>query len=121
MRSLLWALYQVATGAALLLAGPVLLARRGGHYLPTLPGRLGGGAREAEGGPRRAPGAPGPLWIHAVSVGEVAVAVTLARALPGEVPLLVTTITPTGQARARAAFGGSGKAGTPESAPSVGG
>jgi 3-deoxy-D-manno-octulosonic-acid transferase len=101
MSSLLWGLYQLAAGAALLAAGPFLLARRGSHYLPTLSGRLG---RHAGGTP--GPPAKGALWIHAVSVGEVGVAATLARALPGEVPLLVTTVTPTGQARAWAAFAG---------------
>lgn len=101
MRSVLWGLYQLATGAALLAAGPFLLARRGGHYLPTLPGRLG---RPAPGS--RPDGPSGALWIHAVSVGEVGVAATLARALPPELPLLVTTVTPTGQERARAAFAG---------------
>jgi 3-deoxy-D-manno-octulosonic-acid transferase len=96
MRNVLRGFYQLAAGAALLLAGPFLLARRGGHYLPTLAGRLG----------RTLPEAPSrhPLWIHAVSVGEVAVAATLARALPSAVPLLVTTVTPTGQERARALF-----------------
>jgi 3-deoxy-D-manno-octulosonic-acid transferase len=98
VRSILWGLYQLATGAALLVAGPFLLARRGGHYLPTLPGRLGRAT-----GPASTPGA---LWLHAVSVGEVGVAATLARALPPDVPLLVTTVTPTGQERARAAFSG---------------
>ncbi len=96
MRSLLWALYQLAAGAVLLAAGPFLLARRGGHYLPTLSGRLGKAAGAAR--------VTGGLWLHAVSVGEVGVAATLARALPPRVPLLVTTITPTGQARARALF-----------------
>jgi 3-deoxy-D-manno-octulosonic-acid transferase len=95
MRNVLRGLYQLAAGAALLVAGPFLLARRGSHYLPTLAGRLG----------RNPPGAPaGPLWIHAVSVGEAGVAATLARALPSAVPLLVTTVTPTGQDRARALF-----------------
>jgi 3-deoxy-D-manno-octulosonic-acid transferase len=96
MRTVLWGLYQVATGAALALAGPFLLLRRGKHYLPTLPGRLG-----------RSPGGAvgrGALWIHAVSVGEVGVAATLVRGLPPEIPLLVTTVTPTGQARAQALF-----------------
>ena len=96
MRSLLRALYQIATGAALLTAGPVLLARRGKHYLPTLRGRLGrfeGGAADRS-----------PLWIHAVSVGEVGVAATLVKALPPDLPLVVTTVTPTGQARARTLF-----------------
>lgn len=96
MRSLLWLLYQLTIGAVLLFAGPFLLLRRGRHYLPTLSGRLG---RE------QAPAATrGALWLHAVSVGEVGVAATLARALPPEIPLLVTTVTPTGQARARALF-----------------
>jgi 3-deoxy-D-manno-octulosonic-acid transferase len=98
MRSVFWGFYQLATGIALLAAGPFLLARRGSHYLPTLPGRLGKAA-----GPAPAPGA---LWLHAVSVGEVGVAATLARALPPEIPLLITTVTPTGQERARAAFAG---------------
>jgi 3-deoxy-D-manno-octulosonic-acid transferase len=96
MRSLFWGLYQLATGAALLTAGPVLLARRGAHYLPTLSGRLG----RAAGDPR----GHGGLWLHAVSVGEAGVAATLARALPPDLPLLVSTVTPTGQARARALF-----------------
>lgn len=96
MQSVFRALYQVATGAALLTAGPFLLARRGSHYLPTLSGRLG----RAEGAAR----VTGGLWLHAVSVGEVGVAATLARALPPEIPLLITTVTPTGQARARALF-----------------
>jgi 3-deoxy-D-manno-octulosonic-acid transferase len=98
MSSILWVLYQLLAGVALLAAGPFLLARRGGHYLPTLAGRLG----RAEG---TAP-AKGALWIHAVSVGEVGVAAALARALPPEVPLLVTTVTPTGQDQARKTFAG---------------
>ncbi len=44
------------------------------------------------------------MWLHAVSVGEVGVAATLARALPSGTPLVVTTITPTGQALAKRAF-----------------
>ncbi len=93
-----WWLYRAAVGAALLLAGPFLLLRRGAHYLPTLRGRLGwaGGERARRAG----------LWIHAVSVGEVGVAATLARELPADQPALVTTVTPTGQARARAVFRG---------------
>jgi 3-deoxy-D-manno-octulosonic-acid transferase len=102
MRSVLWGLYQLATGAALVAAGPFLLARRGSHYLPTLPGRLGRTDPREEGTAGEA--VQGALWIHAVSVGEVGVAATLARALPAGTPLLVTTVTPTGQARARALF-----------------
>lgn len=91
----MWKLYQTAMASALLLAAPYLLARRGRHYLTTFPGRLGrfeGACQE------------GAVWLHAVSVGEVGVARTLARALPESLPLLVTTVTPTGQSQARAAF-----------------
>lgn len=97
MRVLLRGLYQLAAGAALVVAGPFLLARRGSHYLPTLSGRLGSATSPA-------PKTGGFLWIHAVSVGEVAVAATLAKALPAGLPLLVTTVTPTGQERAKALF-----------------
>jgi 3-deoxy-D-manno-octulosonic-acid transferase len=100
MGSLLWLVYEAGLGLALLIAGPFLLARRGRHYLPTLAGRLGG-AGESDSGVTA-----GGLWLHAVSVGEVGVAATLVRALPPELPLLVTTVTPTGQALARRAFAG---------------
>ncbi len=92
----MWILYQLAMAAALVVAGPWLLLRRGGHHLETLGGRLGG---------YRGPVPAAPLWIHAVSVGEVGVAATLARALPAATALLVTTVTPTGQARARQGLG----------------
>ena len=52
--------------------------------------------------------APGGVWIHAVSVGEVNAAVPLVNALRlqhPDRPLLVTTITPTGSARVRALWG----------------
>jgi 3-deoxy-D-manno-octulosonic-acid transferase len=103
MGSLLWLIYEAGLGLALLIAGPFLLARRARHYLPTLAGRLGGAgsAGELDPGPMA-----GGLWLHAVSVGEVGVAATLVRALPPELPLLVTTVTPTGQALARRAFAG---------------
>lgn len=106
----MWLLYQVALALVLAIAAPFLLLRRGRHYLATLPGRLGRGPGEmppgGDGGSE--PGAPDglPLWLHAVSVGEAGVAATVARALPAELPLLVTTITPTGQERARTAFAG---------------
>jgi 3-deoxy-D-manno-octulosonic-acid transferase len=93
----MWGLYQLLFLLALGVAGPVLLVRRGSHYLATLAGRFGA---------HRGAGARGALWIHAVSVGEVGVATTLARALPGALPLVVTTITPTGQERAHAELGG---------------
>ena len=48
------------------------------------------------------------IWVHAVSVGEVVAAVPLIRALQADypdIPLLVTTVTPTGAARVKATFG----------------
>lgn len=51
--------------------------------------------------------AGGALWVHAVSVGEVQTAAALVRALRTEypdLPLVLTTVTPTGAARARALF-----------------
>src|SRR6476469_9329961 len=103
MRSVFWGFYQLATAVALVAAGPFLLAHRESHYLPTLGGRLGRAPSPGAASP-----APGALWLHAVSMGEVGVAATLARALPPEVQLLITTVTPTGQERARAVFTGSG-------------
>lgn len=51
---------------------------------------------------------PQGVWLHAVSVGEVQACAPLVSALsrrhPG-LPLTVTTLTPTGSARARALFG----------------
>lgn len=51
---------------------------------------------------------PGPcIWVHAVSVGEVNLAATLIRELRGLRPdarFVITTITDTGQARARELF-----------------
>lgn len=96
----MWWLYQALFALTLVAAGPILLARRGRHYRATLTGRLGGFDGPPEPAGRRG------LWLHAVSVGETQVAATLARALPATLPMVVTTITPTGQARARTAFSG---------------
>lgn len=49
-----------------------------------------------------------PLWLHAVSVGEVNAAAPLVdrlRALRPDLPLVITTITPTGSERVRALWG----------------
>jgi 3-deoxy-D-manno-octulosonic-acid transferase len=96
----MWIAYQVCYALLLLVAAPFLLAFRGRHYLPTLAPRLGR---------QRVPPGGHALWLHAVSVGEVGVAATLAAALAPLLPpdgrLLITTTTPTGQERARAAAG----------------
>jgi 3-deoxy-D-manno-octulosonic-acid transferase len=49
-----------------------------------------------------------PIWVHAVSVGEIQAAAVLVRALRQRYPqhpLLITTATPTGAQRAAALFG----------------
>ena len=49
-----------------------------------------------------------PVWVHAVSVGEVQAAAALIHALQARDPglaVVVTTVTPTGAQRARALFG----------------
>lgn len=58
-------------------------------------------------GPRVAP-ARGSLWLHAVSVGEVQASAPLVFALHArdpDTPIVLTTVTPTGRARAKALFG----------------
>lgn len=94
-----WWPYRAAVATTLTATAPFLLTRKGSHYLETLHGRLGGIDPGQEAAVR-----PGGLWLHAVSVGEVAVAATLARVLPAREPSVVTTITPTGQRRARSSF-----------------
>jgi 3-deoxy-D-manno-octulosonic-acid transferase len=52
--------------------------------------------------------ANGSIWLHAVSLGEVSAAAPLVRALKTRYPqhpMVLTTATPTGRARARALFG----------------
>jgi 3-deoxy-D-manno-octulosonic-acid transferase len=52
--------------------------------------------------------APGGVWVHGVSVGEAQAAAALVRELRvrhPHLPLLLTTFTPTGRDRARAALG----------------
>ena len=53
--------------------------------------------------------AGGSIWLHAVSLGEVTAAVPLIRGIQARhahIPLVVTTATPAGRARALALFGG---------------
>ena len=54
------------------------------------------------------PSLSNPIWLHAVSVGEILAAAPLVRALLDRYPersLVVTTTTPTGSERVRALFG----------------
>jgi 3-deoxy-D-manno-octulosonic-acid transferase len=71
---------------------------RDARYRRNFGQRFGGGETLAE----------PSIWVHAVSVGEVQAAAVLVRTLydryPG-VPLVVTTLTPTGDERARALLG----------------
>lgn len=56
----------------------------------------------------RLPALEGSLWVHAVSVGEVQAAAPLIKALRArhpDRPVVVTTTTPTGSERVKAAFG----------------
>jgi 3-deoxy-D-manno-octulosonic-acid transferase len=73
-------------------------ARREPEYLRHWRERLGFGA----------PPAPGALWVHAASAGEVQAAAPVIAALQVErapLPLLITTTTPAGRRRAEALFG----------------
>ena len=134
LRAVAWLLYQSFQIVFLGLFGPLHALRRGRngfrHYLPTLRGRatLDARPKAPEPSPETcnpetcnpetcSPGtcnpgthnprtSPQPVWIHAVSVGEVGVAATLAARLPESLPLVITTITPTGQAHANRLFGG---------------
>ena len=87
------------------LLAPIVIAMEGWKALwnPDYRGRLGQRL-----GFIAPPPDPGGLWVHAVSVGEVQAAVGLIRALrqrfPG-IPVVLTTVTPTGAQRARALFG----------------
>ncbi len=84
---------------------PYLAARRlRGKYGESAGGMLG---RRLPSGEAARPFADGSLWIHAVSVGEVAAAGAVApglRELAPGLPLVVSTVTETGQAAARRAF-----------------
>lgn len=100
----LWGLYQIVFIAAAILSAPFYLyrmARRGGYlarfgerfaqYRPDVRARLSGG--------------PPPIWIHAVSVGEMQVALSLAaewrRREPSAVFVLSTTTSTGRQIAAR--------------------
>ena len=93
-----------------LLATPVLLPYLGwryltrGKYTESAGGMLG---RRLPNGEQAAAFTDGSLWLHAVSVGEIAAARAVAEGLGQlrpELPLVVSTITETGQAAARRFF-----------------
>ena len=93
-------LYLLAVYLTAPIISVVLLARglRDRSYWRNFHQRFGFGARRA----------PGGVWLHAVSVGEVQASAPLVAALHRrhpQLPLTVTTFTPTGAARARALFG----------------
>ena len=91
--------------AALVFAAPIALGLTALRGLrdPAYRDRLG----ERLGYTRAAFASP-PIWVHAVSVGEVQAAAALIRALrkrSPQHPLLITTATPTGAQRAAALLG----------------
>lgn len=97
----LLALYQGALVGLVAAASPVLLARMlaTGKYRAGLGQRLGRYPAEVA-----ALAARRPVWVHAVSVGETMAALPLVSALHEarpDLPLLLSTVTPTGQATAR--------------------
>ena len=93
-------LYNLLITFAAPFAFAIVLARavRNRAYRPGLGERFGFGSRR---GVRS-------VWLHAVSLGEVAASAPLVRALLARVPaphLVLTTATPTGRSRARELFG----------------
>ena len=98
-RRMRWAVYRAATVLLLpaVLAYFIWRSRREADYRRHLSERLGYVTRRYD----------RPIWIHAASVGEVALAAALVSRLRqmSQVPIIVTTMTPTGRAAARRALG----------------
>lgn len=98
-RRMRWAIYRAAT--ALLLPGVWLYflwrSRREPAYRRHFKERLGHVRRRYD----------RPIWIHAASVGEVTLATALVQRLrqTTDIPIIVTTMTPTGRAAAERALG----------------
>jgi 3-deoxy-D-manno-octulosonic-acid transferase len=94
----MYTLYSVGLSIAFGLQLPRVLLQASAH------GKYRAGIGERLGRYRLGELGARPLWLHAVSVGEVAAAAPLARALRAErpgCPLLVSTVTDTGRAMAR--------------------
>ena len=101
-------LYNLFSGILFLFGFPVVLLYNlsQGQYTDRLVERLGRYPRDL----RPAAASPGkrPIWIHAVSVGEVKAAVALARQVQEQlpdVPLLLSTTTPAGRETAERLLG----------------
>lgn len=101
--------YSLLTAVGAVIAAPYLWLRnlRNGKYRGNLAARFGRVPEELQAKLRAA--AERPVWIHAVSVGEVSAAIPLARALKERFParpLVISTTTKTGRqvAKERAAF-----------------
>jgi 3-deoxy-D-manno-octulosonic-acid transferase len=95
-------LYRILTAIGMLLIGPYYAWRgwRRGEPASTLTERFGGVPEEIA---KRAKAAPGAVWIHAVSVGEVLAAQPLVERLKasGGRSVFVSTTTETGRRLAR--------------------
>jgi 3-deoxy-D-manno-octulosonic-acid transferase len=102
----MYALYSLLTAAGMLLLSPYFLIRGliDGKYLGHVRERLGWGLPPELRSARFEYPDEGPIWIHAVSVGEVLAAQPLALQLKhryGRRRLIVSTTTATGQKLAR--------------------
>jgi len=102
----MYALYSLLTAAGMLLLSPYFLIRGliDGKYLGHVRERLGWGLPPELRSAKREEPCDGPIWIHAVSVGEVLAALPLALQLKQRYRrrrLIVSTTTATGQKLAR--------------------